>query len=51
MATVCGAALALMDAAVPIAEPVAGIAMGLIKEEKELGIRKMLYQPESKILS
>ena len=35
MATVCGASLALMDAAVPIAEPVAGIAMGLIKEKKE----------------
>jgi len=30
MATVCGASLALMDAAVPINEPVAGIAMGLI---------------------
>jgi len=35
MATVCGASLALMDAAVPIVEPVAGIAMGLIKEKKE----------------
>jgi polyribonucleotide nucleotidyltransferase len=32
MATVCGASLALMDAGVPITEPVAGIAMGLIKE-------------------
>ena len=32
MATVCGGALALMDAGVPIKEPVAGIAMGLIKE-------------------
>ena len=32
MATVCGATLALMDAGVPIKEPVAGIAMGLIKE-------------------
>ncbi|EIJ44104.1 polyribonucleotide nucleotidyltransferase [Beggiatoa alba B18LD] len=32
MATVCGASLALMDAAVPIKAPVAGIAMGLIKE-------------------
>jgi len=38
MATVCGASLALMDAAVPIAEPVAGIAMGLIKEKKEFSI-------------
>ena len=33
MATVCGGTLAMMDAGVPIAEPVAGIAMGLIKEE------------------
>ncbi|HHB93157.1 MAG TPA: polyribonucleotide nucleotidyltransferase [Thioploca sp.] len=32
MASVCGSSLALMDAAVPIKAPVAGIAMGLIKE-------------------
>jgi polyribonucleotide nucleotidyltransferase len=32
MATVCGGTLALMDAGVPIREPVAGIAMGLVKE-------------------
>jgi polyribonucleotide nucleotidyltransferase len=32
MATVCGASLALMDAGVPMPRPVAGIAMGLIKE-------------------
>jgi polyribonucleotide nucleotidyltransferase len=32
MATVCGGTLALMDAGVPIKQPVAGIAMGLIKE-------------------
>ncbi|MCB9555962.1 MAG: polyribonucleotide nucleotidyltransferase [Deltaproteobacteria bacterium] len=32
MASVCGASLALMDAGVPISAPVAGIAMGLIKE-------------------
>src|SRR5207249_5205366 len=32
MATVCGASLSLMDAGVPIKAPVAGIAMGLIKE-------------------
>ena len=38
MATVCGASLSLMDAAVPIAEPVAGIAMGLIKEKKEFSV-------------
>ncbi len=33
MATVCGTSLALMDAAVPLPRPVAGIAMGLIKED------------------
>ena len=38
MATVCGASLALMDAAVPITEPVAGIAMGLIKDKKEYSV-------------
>ncbi len=32
MATVCGTALSLMDAGVPISAPVAGIAMGLVKE-------------------
>ena len=32
MATVCGASLALMDAGVPVKAPVAGVAMGLIKE-------------------
>ena len=32
MATVCGTSLSLMDAGVPIKEPVAGVAMGLIKE-------------------
>ncbi len=38
MATVCGSSLALMDAAVPITEPVAGIAMGLIKEKNQFSI-------------
>jgi polyribonucleotide nucleotidyltransferase len=38
MATVCGGCLALMDAGVPIASPVAGIAMGLIKEEEKIAI-------------
>ncbi|MES0857869.1 polyribonucleotide nucleotidyltransferase, partial [Geobacillus sp. G4] len=32
MASVCGASLALMDAGVPMKAPVAGIAMGLVKE-------------------
>lgn len=35
MATVCGASLALMDAGVPVREPVAGIAMGLVKESDQ----------------
>ena len=38
MATVCGSSLALMDAGVPIKEPVAGIAMGLIKEGDEYSV-------------
>ncbi|HEY6403249.1 MAG TPA: polyribonucleotide nucleotidyltransferase, partial [Blastocatellia bacterium] len=38
MATVCGASLALMDAGVPLKEPVAGIAMGLIKEGNEFAV-------------
>jgi polyribonucleotide nucleotidyltransferase len=33
MASVCGASLALMDAGVPLRAPVAGIAMGLVKED------------------
>ena len=32
MATVCGTSMSLMDAGVPLERPVAGIAMGLIKE-------------------
>jgi len=36
MATVCGGTLAMMDAGVPIKEPVAGIAMGLIKEDEDV---------------
>jgi polyribonucleotide nucleotidyltransferase len=35
MATVCGTSLALMDAGVPISAPVAGVAMGLIKENDQ----------------
>lgn len=38
MATVCGASLSLMDAGVPIKAPVAGIAMGLIKEEDRFAV-------------
>ncbi len=38
MATVCGSSLALMDAGVPTEQPVAGIAMGLIKEDDGIAI-------------
>jgi len=38
MASVCGASLSLMDAGVPVKEPIAGIAMGLIKEGEEIAI-------------
>ena len=38
MATVCGTSLALMDAGVPLKAPVAGIAMGLIKEGEEFAV-------------
>ncbi|MET0567880.1 MAG: polyribonucleotide nucleotidyltransferase [Hyphomicrobiaceae bacterium] len=38
MATVCGTSLALMDAGVPLKEPVAGIAMGLIKEGNDFAV-------------
>jgi polyribonucleotide nucleotidyltransferase len=38
MATVCGASLSLMDAGVPVKAPVAGIAMGLIKEGDRVSI-------------
>ncbi len=38
MATVCGSSLALMDAGVPLKRPVAGIAMGLIKEGDRVAV-------------
>ncbi len=38
MASVCGTSLALMDAGVPIKAPVAGIAMGLIKEDNGFAV-------------
>jgi polyribonucleotide nucleotidyltransferase len=38
MATVCAGTLALMDAGVPIAKPVSGIAMGLIKENDKIAV-------------
>jgi polyribonucleotide nucleotidyltransferase len=38
MATVCGASLSLMDAGVPLKSPVAGVAMGLVKEGDDYAI-------------
>jgi polyribonucleotide nucleotidyltransferase len=38
MATVCGASLSLMDAGVPLKAPVAGVAMGLVKEGEDYAI-------------
>src|SRR5579863_5161065 len=38
MASVCGASLSLMDAGVPLARPIAGIAMGLIKEPEGFAV-------------
>ncbi|RLA54109.1 MAG: polyribonucleotide nucleotidyltransferase, partial [Gammaproteobacteria bacterium] len=38
MASVCGSSLALMDAGVPLKAPVAGIAMGLVKEESGFAV-------------
>ncbi|HSB35339.1 MAG TPA: polyribonucleotide nucleotidyltransferase, partial [Thermoanaerobaculia bacterium] len=38
MATICGGSLALMDAGVPVSAPVAGVAMGLVKEGDNFAI-------------
>ncbi|MEI6308173.1 MAG: polyribonucleotide nucleotidyltransferase [bacterium] len=38
MASVCGSTLALLDAGVPITTPIAGIAMGLIKEKEQVAV-------------
>ncbi len=38
MATVCGSSMSLMDAGVPLPRPVAGIAMGLIKEDRGFAV-------------
>jgi polyribonucleotide nucleotidyltransferase len=38
MATICAGSLSLMDAGVPLRRPVAGVAMGLIKEEEQIAI-------------
>lgn len=49
MATVCGSILSLMDAGVPIKTPVAGIALGLIKEEDEFIILSDILGDEDHI--
>ena len=46
MATVCGGCLALMDAGAPIKAPVAGIAMGLVKEGDQFAILTDIAGPE-----
>jgi len=38
MASVCGASMSLMDAGVPVSKPIAGIAMGLIKEGDDVAV-------------
>ena len=38
MATICGGILAMMDAGVPLKAPVAGVAMGLVKEDKKFAV-------------
>lgn len=38
MASVCGASMSLMDAGVPVSEAIAGIAMGLIKEDEDIAV-------------
>jgi len=38
MATVCGSSLSMMDAGIPLTKPVAGIAMGLIKEDGKIAV-------------
>ena len=42
MATVCGTSLALMASGVPVSKPVAGIAMGLIKEDDDVVLSDIL---------
>ena len=49
MATVCGASLALMDAGVPITEPVAGIAMGLVIDKDKYSILSDILGDEDHI--
>src|SRR3546814_16615997 len=47
MASVCGSSLALMDAGVPIKAPVAGIAMGLVKQGDDLVVLSAILGAEA----
>jgi len=49
MASVCGASLAMMDAGVPLRAPVAGIAMGLIKEGDDFAVLSDILGDEDHI--
>jgi polyribonucleotide nucleotidyltransferase len=49
MASVCGASMALMDAGVPIERPIAGIAMGLIQEGKDIAVLSDILGDEDHI--
>ncbi len=49
MASVCGSTLALMDAGVPIKKPVAGIAMGLIKNGEDIAVLSDILGAEDAI--
>jgi polyribonucleotide nucleotidyltransferase len=49
MASVCGASLSLMDAGVPIKKPIAGIAMGLMKEGDEYAVLSDILGDEDHI--
>jgi polyribonucleotide nucleotidyltransferase len=49
MATVCGSSLALMDAGVPLRRPVAGIAMGLILEDKKYAVLSDILGDEDQL--
>jgi polyribonucleotide nucleotidyltransferase len=49
MATICGASMSLMDAGVPIKSAVAGVAMGLIKEEDRVAVLSDILGDEDQI--
>jgi len=49
MATVCGTSLSMMDAGVPLARPIAGIAMGLIKEGKDFAVLSDILGDEDRL--